>query len=103
VSGALAAFFGEEDVVVLARVEGRVEVNEVNALGRDVAAQYVEIVAIEELIFRHKREKRRVAERRGWGIGAANRCRPTEAGLGCGNSVSQHLRAGLNATVRYAD
>ena len=47
--GAGAVLFGEEDVVVLAAVEGRVEVDEVDGLVLDVAAQDVEVVAVVEL------------------------------------------------------
>jgi hypothetical protein len=43
--------FGEEDVVVLAGVEGRVEVDEVDGGVGDVAAEDFEVVAIEELVF----------------------------------------------------
>ena len=64
-AGAFAGFFGEKDVVVLARIEGRVEVDEVDGLVGDVAAEDVEVVAVEELIFRHRRVSRRVTERRG--------------------------------------
>src|ERR1700674_577055 len=45
--------FGEEHVVVLAAVEGRVEVDEVYRLVLDVLTQDFEIVAVIELIFLH--------------------------------------------------
>ena len=38
-----AVFFGEEDVVVLAGVEGRVEVDEVDGLVLDVALEDFEL------------------------------------------------------------
>src|ERR1035441_7083521 len=44
-AGAGAVFFGEEDVVVLAAVEGRVEVDEVDGLVLDVFAEDAEVVA----------------------------------------------------------
>ncbi len=49
--GAAAVFFGEEDVVVLAGVEGWVEVDEVDGLVRDVVAEDFEVVAVVELVF----------------------------------------------------
>ena len=48
--GLLAAFFLEEDVVVGVGVEGRVEVDEVNAGVGDVVAEDVEVVAEVELV-----------------------------------------------------
>ena len=45
-----AVFFGEEDVVVLAGVEGRVEIDEVNRLVADVEPEDFEVVAIVELV-----------------------------------------------------
>jgi hypothetical protein len=45
--------FGEEHVVVLAAVEGRVEVDKVYRLVLDVLAQDFEIVAVIELVFLH--------------------------------------------------
>jgi hypothetical protein len=50
-TGLRAVFFGEEDVVVLAGVEGRVEVDEVNRLVGDVALEDFEVVAVIELVF----------------------------------------------------
>jgi hypothetical protein len=41
---------GEEDVVVLAAVEGRVEVDEVDGFVLDVLAEDAEIVAVIELV-----------------------------------------------------
>jgi hypothetical protein len=38
----------EDDVVVPVRVEGRVEVDQIDALVRDVAAKDVEVVAVVE-------------------------------------------------------
>jgi hypothetical protein len=52
-AGAGAVFFGEEDVVVLAAVEGRVEVDEVDGLVLNVLAEDSEVVAVIELIFLH--------------------------------------------------
>jgi hypothetical protein len=48
-----AVFFGEEDVVVLAAVEGRVEVDEVDGLVLDVLAEDAEVVAVIELVLLH--------------------------------------------------
>ena len=48
--GAGAVFLGEEDVVVLAGVEGRIEVDEVDGLDGDVVAEDGEVVAVEELV-----------------------------------------------------
>ncbi len=52
-TGAGAIFFGEEDVVVLAAVEGRVEVDEVDGLVLDVLAEDGEVVAVIELVLLH--------------------------------------------------
>ena len=41
----------EEDVVVGVGIEGRVEVDEVNAGGGDVVAEDVEVIAEVELVF----------------------------------------------------
>jgi hypothetical protein len=49
--GAGAVFFGEEDVVVLAGVEGRVEVDEVDGLVGDVVAEDGEVVSVIELVW----------------------------------------------------
>jgi hypothetical protein len=43
--------FGEEDVIVLAGVEGRVEVDKVDGLVRDPFAQDLEVVAVVEFVF----------------------------------------------------
>ena len=48
--GAVAGLRLEQDVVIGVRVERRVEVDEVDALARDMLAQNVEIVAVEQLI-----------------------------------------------------
>ena len=48
--GAGAVALGEEDVVVLAAVEGRVEIDEVDGLVLDVLAQDDEVVAVVELV-----------------------------------------------------
>jgi hypothetical protein len=48
--GAATILFGEEDIVVLAGVEGRVEVDEVDGLVGDVVAQDLEVVAVVELV-----------------------------------------------------
>jgi hypothetical protein len=45
------ALLGEEDVVVLAGVEGRVEIDEAHRLVLDVALEDIEIVAVVELVF----------------------------------------------------
>jgi len=52
-AGASAVLLGEEHVVVLAAVEGRVEVDEVYLLVVEVLAQDFEIVAVIELVFLH--------------------------------------------------
>jgi hypothetical protein len=52
-AGAGSVLFGEEDVVVLAAVEGWGEVDEVYGLVLDVLAQDFEIVAVKELVFLH--------------------------------------------------
>jgi hypothetical protein len=49
------AFFGKEDVVVLAAVKGRVEVDEVDGLVLDVLAEDAKVVAVIELILLHCR------------------------------------------------
>ena len=49
--GAGAVFFGEEDVVVLAGVEGQVEVDEVDGVIGDIVAEDFEVVALVEPIF----------------------------------------------------
>jgi hypothetical protein len=54
-TGAGAVFFGEEDVVVLAAVEGRVEVDEVDGLVLDVLAEDGEVVAVIQLVLLHCR------------------------------------------------
>lgn len=46
-----AVLFGEEDVVVLAGVEGRVEINQINRLVLDVAPKDFKIVAVVERVF----------------------------------------------------
>ena len=53
-TGAGAVLFGEEDVVVLAGVEGRVEVDEVHGLVLDVAAEDVKVIAVVEVVFEHR-------------------------------------------------
>ncbi len=50
-AGVGAIFFGEEDVVVLPRVEGRVEIDEVDGLVLDVALEDFVVVAVVELVF----------------------------------------------------
>jgi len=45
-TGLGAVFFGEEDVVVLPRVEGRVEIDEVDGLVLDVALEDFVVVAV---------------------------------------------------------
>jgi hypothetical protein len=49
-AGLRAVFLGEEDVVVLAGVEGRVEIDEIDGLVLDVALEDFEIVAVIELV-----------------------------------------------------
>src|SRR5690606_16655771 len=48
-----AVLLGEEDVVVLVGLEGRIEIDEVDGLVLDVAAQYVEVVAVEQEVLGH--------------------------------------------------
>ena len=50
-AGLGAVLLGEEDVVVLAGVEGRVEIDEVHRLVLDVALEDIEIVTVVELVF----------------------------------------------------
>ena len=50
-AGLGAVLLGEEDVVVLAGVEGRVEIDEVHRLVLNVALEDIEIVAVVELVF----------------------------------------------------
>ncbi len=50
-AGLGAVFLGEEDVVVLAGVEGRIEVDEVDGLVLDVPAEDIEVVAVIEMVF----------------------------------------------------
>jgi len=47
------SFFGEEDVIVLAAVEGRVAVDQIDGFVLDVLAEDTEVVAVVELIFLH--------------------------------------------------
>jgi hypothetical protein len=51
--GAVAGLRLEQDVVIGVRVERRVEVDEVDALARDMLAENIEIVAVKQLV-RHK-------------------------------------------------
>jgi hypothetical protein len=60
-------FLGEENVVVLAAIEGRVEVDEVDGLGLDVLAENAEVVAVIELVLLH--------------------CRAILAGMQCGRNL----------------
>jgi hypothetical protein len=46
-----AVLFREEDVVVLAGVEGRVEIDEVHRLVLNVALEDFEVVTVIELVF----------------------------------------------------
>ena len=46
-----SVLFGEEDVVVLAGVEGRVELDEVYGGVGDVVAEDLEVVSVAELVF----------------------------------------------------
>ena len=46
-----AVFLGEEDVVVLAGVKGRIEIDEIDRLVFDVALEDFEVVAVVELVF----------------------------------------------------
>src|SRR5665213_2455596 len=50
--GARTVLFRKKDVVVLAGVERRVEVDEVDGVGRDVVAKDGEVVAVVELVLR---------------------------------------------------
>ena len=52
-TGAGAVLFGEQDVVILAAIEGRVEVDEIDGLVLDVAAEDVEVVAVVKLVLFH--------------------------------------------------
>ena len=46
-----AVFFGRQNVIVLPRVEGRVEIDEVDGLVLDVALEDFVVVAVVELVF----------------------------------------------------
>ena len=48
--GAGAVLLGEEYVVILIRLEGRIEVDQVNGFVFDVAAEDVEVVAVVESV-----------------------------------------------------
>ena len=48
-----AILFGEEDVVILAAVEGRVEIDEVDGFVLDVLVQDGEVVAVVETVLFH--------------------------------------------------
>jgi hypothetical protein len=45
-----AVFLGEENVVVLAGVEGRVEIDEIHRLVLDVALEDFEVIAVVEIV-----------------------------------------------------
>ena len=49
-AGARAIAFREENVIVLAAIEGRIEVNQIHRFVLDVAPQDVQVVAVVELI-----------------------------------------------------
>jgi len=51
--GAGAVAFGEENVVVLAAVEGRVQVDEIDGFVLDVLAQDGEVVAVVKTVLFH--------------------------------------------------
>jgi hypothetical protein len=46
-----SVLLGEEDIVVLAGVEGRVEIDEVNRLVLDIPLEDFVVVAVVELVF----------------------------------------------------
>jgi exosome complex RNA-binding protein Rrp42 (RNase PH superfamily) len=48
--GVCAVTLGEQDVVIGVRVEGGIEVHEIDALVRDVLFEHVEVVPIEEAV-----------------------------------------------------
>jgi citrate lyase beta subunit len=50
-AGLGAVFLGEEDVVVLAGVEGRVEIDKIDRLVLDVALKDFEVIAVIETVF----------------------------------------------------
>jgi hypothetical protein len=52
-AGAGAVFFGEEDVVVLAAIEGRVEIDQVDGFVLDVLAEDAKVIPVIELVFLH--------------------------------------------------
>src|ERR1700691_6267217 len=73
------AFFGEEDVVILAAVKGRVEVDEVDGFVLDVLAEDGEVVAVIELVLLHCRAiLARIRSGREFGVGV----------VPCGNRFS---------------
>ena len=49
-TGLGAVFFGEEDVVILAGVEGRIKVNEIDGLVFNVALEDLVVIAVVELV-----------------------------------------------------
>lgn len=59
----MSRLFRQEDVVVLAGVEGRVEVDEVDGLVGDVLAEDLEVVSVVELIFIGRHSGLRLARR----------------------------------------
>ena len=61
--GARAVLLGNQDVVVLAGVEGRIEIDEIDRLRGDVVAEDGEVVSVEELV------EDGILLRRHWGSG----------------------------------
>jgi hypothetical protein len=51
--GARAVLFGEQDVVVLTAVEGRVEVDEIDGFVLDLAAKDFEVIAVVKFVLSH--------------------------------------------------
>jgi hypothetical protein len=69
-AGLGAVFFGEEDVVVLAGVEGRIEIDKIDGLVLDVELEDFEVVAVIEPIFERVHGiGLRVTQGGGWGAG----------------------------------
>jgi hypothetical protein len=67
-TGLRAVFLGEENVVILAGVEGRVEVDKIDRLVLDVALEDFEVIAvIEPVLLSSHRVGMRLTQ--GWGPG----------------------------------
>jgi hypothetical protein len=61
-----AILLGEKHVVIGFRVERRIEVRQVNGFARDMPAKHVQVVAVEQLVFRHLHYPRDFSASRLW-------------------------------------